>query len=215
MVTSEFAVLIPVKPVATAKSRLASLGDGVRRELVAAFVVDTADAASACPRVPQVLVVTDDALLARGLAALGIPALPDGTSGDLNASLRQGAAELARRFPALRPAALCADLPALRAAELGDLLAEVPARGAAFLADAAGVGTTFYTADRPAAFDPRFGPRSRLAHLESGARELPAAPGSSLRRDVDTPQDLASALALGVGARTRLVAARHGLLPSP
>ncbi len=41
----------------------------------------------------------------------------------------------------------------------------------AFVPDAAGVGTTLYAAAYDE-FDPRFGPGSRAAHLDAGAREL-------------------------------------------
>ncbi len=74
--------------------------------------------------------------------------------------------------------------------------------GAAFVADREGIGTTLYTAPYDA-FDPRFGRRSRRAHLDSGAREITLA-GESLRLDVDDAGALAAAEALGVGAHTRL-----------
>ena len=38
-----YAVLVPVKPPAFAKSRLGDLGDDARRDLAAAFAVDTVD----------------------------------------------------------------------------------------------------------------------------------------------------------------------------
>ena len=80
-VPDRFAVLVPVKPPAFAKSRLADLGDATRRELATAFAVDTVSAVLASPVVDRVLVVTDDHELARGLADLGVDVLPDGTSG--------------------------------------------------------------------------------------------------------------------------------------
>ena len=94
-----FAVLVPVKPPAFAKSRLRDLGDEARRELATAFAVDTVTAALACPSVERVLVVTDDHALAAGLAELGVDVLPDGTVDDLNGTLRLAAAEMHRRAP--------------------------------------------------------------------------------------------------------------------
>jgi len=41
---ARYGVVVPVKRLAAAKSRLASLGDDVRRELVGAFVTDTVSA---------------------------------------------------------------------------------------------------------------------------------------------------------------------------
>lgn len=203
-----FGVVVPVKRLAVAKSRLDVLGDAARRELVAAFAADTVAAALDCPTVGAVMVVTDELGLALSLRDLGAAVIPDGQPGDLNASLQQGAAELARTHPELRPVALCGDLPALVADDLDAALRAAPADGAAFVPDAAGVGTTLYTASS-ADFVPRFGQGSREAHLAAGAAELPAAP--SVRRDVDTPDDLADALSLGVGPRTSFVVTLHRL----
>ena len=153
-----FGVIVPVKPPAVAKSRLAPLGDAVRRDLVVAFAVDTVTAVLEAPVVGEVLVVTDDHLLARGLADLGVRVLPDGATDDLNGSLVQAAAELHRRRPDLSPVALCADLPALRTEELTRALAEAGRHDVAFVADAQGVGTTLVTARHLDGFAPASGP---------------------------------------------------------
>ena len=63
-------------------------------------------------------------------------------------------------------------------------------------------GTTLYTAPYDA-FEPHFGGGSRVAHLDSGAREIPGEL-TSLRRDVDDRDALRQAEQLGVGAHTRL-----------
>ncbi|KQW53572.1 2-phospho-L-lactate guanylyltransferase [Nocardioides sp. Root1257] len=200
---SRYAVLVPVKPPAVGKSRLAGLGDGTaRRRLAEAFAQDTVLACLRAESVHQVLVVTDDAQFSYVLSALGCAAIPDGVSGDLNATLRQAAAEARRRWPDLVPVALCADLPALRPDDLDAVLGSLTADGPSFVPDAAGIGTTVYVADHDR-FDPHFGPGSRAAHLDAGARELADAP-SSVRRDVDDPADLADAVELGVGASTTL-----------
>jgi 2-phospho-L-lactate guanylyltransferase len=203
---TSYGVLVPVKPPAVAKSRLAGLGDALRTELAGAFAMDTVAAALECPAVGCVVAVTDDHELATALTGLGAHALPDGVAGDLNGTLLQAAAELARRFPGLRPAALCADLPALRADELSRALAEAPDDGTAFVADAQAVGTTLLVASDLGCFEPRFGPGSAAQHRASGAKEVDLPDVASLRRDVDTPADLRAALRLGVGPRTSLVA---------
>lgn len=194
-----YVVVVPVKPPAVGKSRL-GLGGERRRELASAFALDTVTACLATPAVVQVLVVTDDAAFARELATAGCAVLPDGTTGDLNASLVQAVAEAHRRWERLRPVALCADLPALRPADLSAALEAAAAHEAAFVTDSAGIGTTMYTAVA-GSFLPRFGSESRAAHLEGGAVELPG-DLVSLRQDVDDLVDLARAAALGLGPHT-------------
>lgn len=201
---SRFAVLVPVKPVAVAKSRLAPLGDRVRRTLVGAFASDTVAAALASPLVGAVLVVTDDHVLAGTMTELGADVVPDAVVDDLNASLVQAAAEARRRWADLRPVALCADLPALDVHELGEALDVAATHPAAFVADSAGDGTTMVAAASAEEFLPSFGPGSRRAHSAAGAHEIMEIDVPTLRRDVDTPDDLHDALALGVGPRTAL-----------
>lgn len=202
-----FGVVVPVKPPAYAKSRLGGLGDEVRRALAAAFAADTVDAALATDAVELVLVVTDDHRLAAELRTAGASVIPDGTADDLNASLEQAAAEVSRRDPDLHLAALCADLPALRPADLARALAAAPDTRMGFVADAERVGTTLVTAPDLVTFRPHFGPRSREEHLDAGAVEIELSDLDSLRRDVDTPADLAEVLRRGIGARTSQVTA--------
>jgi 2-phospho-L-lactate/phosphoenolpyruvate guanylyltransferase len=213
-----FAVLLPVKPPARGKSRLVGLPgteltDEGRVALATAFALDTAAACLAAAEVGAVLAVTDDAFFASSLMALGCAAIPDGVTDDLNGSLRLAAAEAVRRWPDLRPVALCGDLPALRPADLDAALASVTAAagdGACFVADAAGTGTTLYSAPL-ASFSPSYGVDSARLHTASGAVPL-GGELISLRHDVDTLEDLRAVVPLGLGARTTLAAARLGLL---
>jgi 2-phospho-L-lactate guanylyltransferase len=194
-----YAVLVPVKPPAIGKSRLRGVESADRRALAEAFALDTVAACVAASSVAEVLVVTDDAPFSARLTGLGTAAIPDGVAGDLNGTLRQAAAEARRRWPDLRPVAICADLPALRPTDLDEVLGRVGPHPA-FVPDAAGIGTTLYVAAYDE-FDPRFGPGSRDAHLDSGAKEVADA-AASVRRDVDDVDDLRDAVALGVGRET-------------
>lgn len=202
MTSPAFVVLLPVKPPARGKSRLAV--DPVRRRrLAAAFALDTARACLSAHSVVAVLAVTDDAGFAAELRAAGCKTIPDGVAEDLNESLRQAAAEAARRWPEATPVALCADLPALSSTDLDIALTVVAASaGPAFVADRDGVGTTLYSAPYHE-FSPSFGHGSRAAHLTGGAVEID---GSllTLRQDVDDSAALTAAEALGLGAHTRL-----------
>ena len=81
------------------------------------------------------------------------------------------------------------------------------AHPAAFVADALGSGTTMVAAASTEHFTPRFGPGSRAAHQVGGAHEVVEVDVPTLRRDVDTPEDLREALELGVGGHTAIVSA--------
>ncbi|MEV8550955.1 2-phospho-L-lactate guanylyltransferase [Streptomyces glaucescens] len=205
----QWTLVIPLKPLARAKSRLAdTAAAGLRPGLALAFAQDTVAAALACAAVRDVAVVTDDALAGRELAALGARIVPDEPGGGLNAALEHAAAAVRGECPESAVAALNADLPALRPAELARVLAAAAQFPRAFLPDAAEIGTTLLAARPGRELQPAFGPDSRARHRATGAVELELAGVDSVRQDVDTGADLRTALALGVGARTAAMAAR-------
>ncbi|MEV6399542.1 2-phospho-L-lactate guanylyltransferase [Streptomyces sp. NPDC051907] len=201
--TPAWSLVVPLKPLVLAKSRLAAAaGDALRPALALAFALDTVAAALACPSVRDVAVVTDDPAAGVELAALGARIVPDAPAAGLNAALAHGARAVRGRRPAAPVAALNADLPALRPAELARVLARASAFPRAFLADATGIGTTLLSAAPGAELRPAFGGPSRRRHSASGAVEILLAGVDSVRQDVDTADDLKAALALGVGPRT-------------
>ncbi|MEV5736379.1 2-phospho-L-lactate guanylyltransferase [Streptomyces sp. NPDC052292] len=207
----QWTLVIPLKPLARAKSRLSdTAADGVRPGLALAFAQDTVAAVLACAAVADVVVVTDDQLAARALGALGARIVPDAPGSGLNAALAHGALAVRESRPAAAVAALNADLPALRPDELSRVLDAAAGYPRAFLADAAAVGTTLLAAAPGQPLRPAFGTDSRARHRASGAAELGLPDVNSVRQDVDTGEDLRAALALGVGPYTAAVSA--GLL---
>jgi 2-phospho-L-lactate guanylyltransferase len=202
-------LVVPVKRLAAAKRRLrdpAADPTGHAR-LALALTLDTVAAARAAQRVRTVVVVTADRTVAATLAAYGVEVVDDPLVG-LNAAYDRGALLLRRRDPLTAVGALQADLPALRPTELDAAVVVALASGPrAFTADAEGTGTTFLLAAPGVELDPRFGGGSAARHLASGAMPLDGG-WPSLRRDVDTPADLAAALELGVGVHTRAALAR-------
>ncbi|MFF1821312.1 2-phospho-L-lactate guanylyltransferase [Kribbella sp. NPDC058245] len=192
---------IPVKRTAIAKSRLAAAYPQHRPELARAFAVDTTAAALASGLVRAVLVVTDDPVVAADVTAVGAHVVPDHGDDGLNGALRYGASIAAARFPEHGVAALSADLPALRPAELTAVLAACTAPRS-FVIDEPGTGTTMLAAAAGVDLDPRFGVGSALAHQASGAVPIELTGIDSVRRDVDTAADLAHAIQLGVGPAT-------------
>ncbi|MFI1803831.1 2-phospho-L-lactate guanylyltransferase [Streptomyces californicus] len=203
-----WSLVVPLKPLARAKSRLGrAAGEDARPRLALAFAQDTVAAALDCTRVRDVVVVTDDPVAAAALAELGARIVPDAPGAGLNAALAHGARSARALRPAAPVAALNADLPALRTGELARVLEFASAFPSAFLRDAAGIGTTFLSAAAGAEFRPAFGGPSGSRHLASGVVEIPLSGVDSVRRDVDTGEDLRAALALGVGPRTARIAA--------
>lgn len=200
-------LVVPVKRLAVAKTRLALEAGRHRHDLALAFAVDTISAALGCDDVPAVVVVTDEPAAARLLGALGALVVADAPDAGLNPALRHGADVALSTWPDLGIGALAADLPALRPAELGVALTLAPSDGAAFVRDAQGSGTTALVARRRPDFAPAFGTGSAAAHLRAGLVEL-TGDLPSLRRDVDTPADLRAALAMGVGPHTAEVVHR-------
>lgn len=212
-----WSLVVPVKVLARAKTRLSGAAGPHRQALALAVAADTVSAALRCDRVLDVIVVTDDPVPAAELAALGARIVPDEPDAGLNAALVHGARRGREAAPDAGVGALSADLPALRPAELALVLDEASGAPESFVPDAAGVGTTLYAARPGVPFAPAFGRDSRAAHRARGARELlPGGPGlpgriDSVRRDVDTLDDLRAALELGTGPRTAAVA---DLLPA-
>lgn len=196
-----WAAVVPVKQLAVAKSRLRGTSDPDEHQALAlALASDTVAAVRACVDVLDVLVVTDDELVAEAATDAGARVAPDLPRAGLNAAISYGAT--LATVPGRWLVAIAADLPALRPAELSAALraaAGSPVRR--FVPDAAGTGTVLLTAPAGLGLQPRFGPGSAAAHAASGALPLTGNwPG--LRRDVDTADDLRAAATLGVGRQT-------------
>jgi 2-phospho-L-lactate guanylyltransferase len=211
-----WSLVIPVKVLAQAKSRLAGLTGTARSELALAMAADTIAAAAAAASVAAVLVVTDDPVVNEIATGLGALVLPDRPAAGLNDALAYGAAHAQDLWPERGRAGLAGDLPAARPDELTAALAAAARLGEAFVPDADGTGTVLYAAAPGAEFRPQFGPGSRDRHLATGAVEIgqaeldataQQAALAGLRRDVDTVDDLRRAAELGLGQRTRALLA--------
>ncbi|SFP24803.1 2-phospho-L-lactate guanylyltransferase [Amycolatopsis arida] len=195
---------MPLKPPHAGKSRLrgvsASTSAVEHAALVLALAADTLTAAVTAPGVRRVVVVATDPAELADLRDLDVELVAEPGTAGLNGALRHGAAVLRGDDPAGVIAALQADLPALRPAELAAALGEADGRRA-FTADRHGTGTTLLVSAPGGPLDPRFGAGSADAHAASGAVPL-GLDAPSLRGDVDTPGDLDHARALGLGRHT-------------
>jgi 2-phospho-L-lactate guanylyltransferase len=192
-------IVIPVKELSSAKSRLQDLppaNTGLRAELALAFASDVVDAAVAAANVTRVIVVTSDDEILAAVRVKGVEVVAD-PGGGLNAAIEFGAAQA----NTANIAAVVGDLPAATAVDLAAALDLVLPGSRAYVPDAAGIGTTLL-ATRGPELRPMFGSSSSDRHRASGAAPIEsAAPG--LRLDVDTVEELQRAADLGVGRQTR------------
>lgn len=203
-------VIIAVKRLAAAKTRLAALFSADARErVVLAMLIDTITAAHRVEAVGSITVVTPDETAAAAARELGADVLADPTPEHHRDPLNNAVLAAARSVNShvANIVVLQGDLPALRTHELGEALADARGHPRSFVADRQGTGTVALFAFGVSP-DPLFGSDSAARHRDSGAAELLGGwPG--LRCDIDTPEDLVEARHLGVGvATTEAIAAR-------
>ena len=206
----DVALIIAVKRLAAAKTRLAPVFSAPTREkVVLAMLVDTLTAASGVEALGSITVVTPDDAAAAAAAELGAGVLadptPEGDRNPLNNAIAAAERAVAGAFTNI--VVLQGDLPALQTPELAEAIAAARQHRRSFVADRLATGTAALCAFGTT-LDPQFGPDSCARHRRSGAIELTGAwPG--LRCDVDTPADLVAARRLGVGAATARAVAKH------
>src|SRR5690625_2704377 len=215
--TSRFwTVIIPFKGTPATKSRLSmpqndypGIDEAARLQLARAFLQDTVNAALATDCVGHVIVVSGDPTLQLDLADTTV--LPEPKPG-LNVAIIAGLT-YARANRAQTPLAiLTGDLPSLEAHDLDEALQLAEQYPLSVVADQAGTGTTALLGLPGAALWPQFGAGSFHKHCRAGYHSLPIPLYSTLRQDVDTPENLHRAVERGVGAAT-LEAMQH--LPTP
>ena len=200
------AVVIPVRSLEGAKSRLGlALDAEERRELVELLMRQAVAAARHAAGVETVAVVSSDPGTLAAAAEAGAEPIAQHSAG-LNAGLLEARAALAGRSERL--VVLPGDLPGVAAADIVALLvaADDAARSGgpvvALAPDRHGRGTNALLLDPPDIIEPAFGGDSRNAHARLAAAagavfvELPGL----LELDVDTPDDLLLAEALWPGA---------------
>lgn len=204
--TADVALIIAVKLLPAAKTRLSPTFDAPAREqLVLAMLTDVLTAARHADSVRSMTVVTPDPTAAAVAGALGADVLADPTPprhvDPLNNAIVTAASLVAARTPNL--VVLQGDLPSLRTAELNRAIEAARSHRTSLVADRQGDGTAaLFAFGIP--MRPRFGPESARRHREDGAVELDGDwPG--LRCDIDTPADLAHARGLGLGEATSRV----------
>lgn len=180
-------IVIPLKPARAGKSRL-----GTSEKTVRQLGIATVRAAVTAPGVREVVVVTADATTAADLAGMPrVRVVGEPAARGLRLAI---ASALATIPPGVRRAVLLGDVPRLVPADLARALIQATRHPRAFVADAAGTGTTLVTAAPGLRWRSAFGRASASRHRALGLVRLPVPLCSTLRHDVDTPAQLAKAL---------------------
>jgi 2-phospho-L-lactate guanylyltransferase len=136
-------VLVPIKGLVTAKTRLAA-DSKVRRQLALAMALDTLAALRAAELVASLWVVTGDSRVRTAVSMLGTVLIEEPTTdeGDpLNAALRCGLQQISAVTSDGPVAIVASDLPALRSGELDRVLEIAGKHERAVVADRTGSGT--------------------------------------------------------------------------
>jgi 2-phospho-L-lactate guanylyltransferase len=186
-------ILIPVKSLANAKQRLASVLDQpTRTELAQAMLLDVLETLHAWTSRPQVSIVTSDPFaldLARRFEFQVIPDYANRSETDAIAEATRCCESRGVDSTLVIPG----DIPLINARELEQILQAAPAQGSVLVPAADGRGTNAAWR-RPAGLFPlRFGNDSFKPHLTAArATQKPCVvlplPGIAL--DIDNPSDL-------------------------
>lgn len=210
---SSWVVVVPIKRLSSAKSRLAPALDPDRRAeaalSLAAHVVRTAKVV-----VKHVLVVSSDDYVRREMQRLGAATVPDAprneatlapemrscsdTDSSTAAYLR--GCEVARELGFSEALLLASDLPLLEPGDVAAALRRPGHDGVCLAPSASGWGTNALASRLPLDLPLRYGPRSFYEHLDAAVSRGLAV--RVLRRrglafDLDTPTDLEEVASLG------------------
>jgi 2-phospho-L-lactate guanylyltransferase len=205
-------VVVPLKEVAHAKTRLTVLGDRWRQTFARAMFLDTVEAVTRCPLPVRVHAVTGDRASITELATFPVqvvlhPDAPPGVNNALRHAVRTSTDQGWGRV------ALLGDLPSLSGQDLAEVIERSGSAPRSVVPDAEDVGTTMLVVAAGQPLLPSFGPGSLARHVASGA--VPVAASAAARRDVDRPEDLWDAWRLGVGPRTAWALERMCGSPDP
>ena len=187
---SSIRVLLPVKPFAVAKSRLA-VPPEQRPVIARRLFVHSLDVALQCLRSQQVLVMTDDQQVRRVARSRRVATVSD-TVDDLNEALDLALLGLRRSFPHDTLAVMVADLPSLVAPALRAVLSDAASsEHPRHVVDQRGSGTTFVSIPPHTTVEMVFGQDSSRRFTDAGSVPMLHAP-PAMTHDLDLLSDLES-----------------------
>jgi len=191
-------VVVPVKPFALAKRRLAGvLADRERALLARAMLTDLLTTLSACTRLSGVLIVTREKAAAALAKPFGATLLPEAEPG-LSKSVLQAGRDLAAQG-ASGLLMLPTDVPLATTTEIDQLIARHGwAPAVTLVSDEEGYGTNAIAVSPPDLMPFRFGRRSFEAHRAAATAlgvRVQTLRSAGLALDIDRPDDLRRLLA--------------------
>jgi 2-phospho-L-lactate guanylyltransferase len=198
---SAWRILIPVKELPTAKSRI-GLGADARRELVLAMLSDVCAAVRGAPGVEEILVCSSDRDVTHGFPRE--MRFPTSGRGGLNSDLNEVLVALSNGKSPRPTAVVVADLPCLSEKEFGALLRLALREETAFVSSLDG-GTTILAALDAERLSFRFGEHSAGFHRRC-YHDASGQVGIGCRLDVDTLEALMFGQRVGLGSRTQQIA---------
>jgi 2-phospho-L-lactate/phosphoenolpyruvate guanylyltransferase len=188
--------VLPVKPIAEAKSRLAPTFDATAREEIARALLE--DALNLCVSAPFLAwwVVSRDQDVLEMAGRAGLNAFEETGSG-LNSAVAEGA-DIVTRAGASSMTVIPVDVPLAWAGDLRDLLDTGATSDSVVVPAARGGGTNALYLAPADLIRPRFGPSSLQAYLsaaESGGHRCSILSLPRLALDIDTVADVDAYLA--------------------
>jgi 2-phospho-L-lactate guanylyltransferase len=211
-------ILVPVKNLASAKQRLATVLDQpARTELARAMLLDVLETLAGWQNRPEVGVVTSDTFAMDLARHLDFQVIHDNANHSETDAIEM-ATEVCVSRHVRSTLVIPGDIPLIRVAELEAILEAAPAEGAVLAPAADGRGTNA-ALRRPAALFPlRFGNDSFKPHLAAAqATGRPcivlSLPGIAL--DVDNPSDLKQLVSAPGDTRSQRLARQWNLADLP
>lgn len=196
-------VIVPVKPLGEAKSRL-RIDQPSADAWARAFLSDVLAAVSAVERISTTIVATSDTEVSSIAQQWGAIVVDDSRAPGINRAVAH-AARYAREGSGI--AVVVSDLPLLTPEALTRVLEYADEHRTSFLADLGGTGTTMWMTHDRRDLPPHFGSHSRAAHAAAGAHDIAEYaqdPGLlPARSDIDTHADLERAGDEHLGPATR------------
>lgn len=211
-------ILVPVKNLARAKQRLASVLDQqARTELAQTMLFDVISTLSTWPGGPEISLVTSDAFALQLARHFSFPVIADEANLSETDAIAMATLVCESRGEA-ETLVIPGDIPLLQLWELERIFEDAPAEGSVLVPSSDGRGTNA-ALRRPAGLFPlRFGNESFEPHLAAAnAAEKPCVvlnlPGIAL--DVDLPSDLQELMAAPGETHSQQLLRRWGVSELP